>query len=89
MLFTKFFFFPLLFSHVCCIFVLTHWNYYRSLAMVTQASCSGVRPGHTIASLRSLRWIDALVDWATPFKFSTPPVEDLRNILHKGSVNSK
>ena len=27
--------------------------------------------------------------WATPFEFHTPPVEDLRDILHWGSVNFK
>ena len=26
--------------------------------------------------------------WATPFKIHTPPVEDLRYMLHRGSVNS-
>ena len=26
---------------------------------------------------------------ATPYEFHTPPVEDLRNILHRGSVNSR
>ena len=33
-------------------------------------------------------WLD-FEKWATPFEFDTPPVEDLRNILHRGSVNSK
>ena len=30
-----------------------------------------------------------LVHWEIPFEINTPPVEDLRNIQHRESVNSK
>ena len=28
------------------------------------------------------------LEWATPIEFHTPPLEDLMNMLHRGSVNS-
>ena len=30
-----------------------------------------------------------MLHWAIPFEFHTPPVEDLRNLSHRGNVNSK